>query len=105
MSNPICVNCVTGFILPGEPKGKEEMIGNRTTYVTSPNSGNTDSSKKIIFFTDVFGLFKNIKLVADMVADRCGYTVLVPDVSTFHRREVLIKQQTNSRALSPFTAI
>jgi hypothetical protein len=78
----ICINCVTGHLLPGEPKGKEEKIGNVVTYVAMPSSGAVDKSKAIISFTDVFEIgLKNIKIVGDMLAEQTGLAVYIPDVS------------------------
>jgi dienelactone hydrolase len=80
VSKPFCINCISGSIIPGEPKGCEVLIGKFNTYVAQPSSGVTDESKIVISFTDVFGLAVNNKLVADMVADQSGYTVYVPDL-------------------------
>lgn len=77
---PICINCVTGFELPGEPKGRTEKIGPYSTYVAKSGDA-TQSSKAIVSMTDVFGLaLKNSKIIADMLAEKTGYTVYVPDL-------------------------
>lgn len=80
-----CVHCVSGFRIPGDPKGKMETIHGLNTYVATPTNAASDSAKKaIIFFYDAFGLkLANNKVIPDKIADATGLTVYVPDVSTF----------------------
>lgn len=77
-----CVHCVSGFRIPGEPKGKMETIHGLNTYVASPSQPSSDSaSKAIIYFYDAFGLkLANNKIIPDQLADATGLTVYVPDV-------------------------
>lgn len=77
-SAPICINCVTGFKLPGTPKGNVQKLGPYDTYI----AGNGGSHEKaIVLFTDAFGLgLDNNKIIADMIAERTGFPVFVPDV-------------------------
>lgn len=82
MSGVICINCVTGTLLPGEPKGTIEKIGKYDTYIAKPTKGSAADSKAILSFTDVFGIgFKNNKIVGDLLAEQTGMVVYVPDVS------------------------
>lgn len=79
----ICINCITGTEIPGEPKGSVEKIANIDTYVAKPSKEIADDSKTkaILSFTDVFGMqFKNNKIVADLIAEQSGLTVYTPDV-------------------------
>lgn len=86
-SKPICINCITGSIIPGEPKGSEEKIGPFNTYVAKPSAGVADPSKAVLSLTDVFGLaLPNNKIVADMLAEQTGFVVYVPDVGQGRRR-------------------
>lgn len=77
-----CVHCVTGFRIPGEPKGKVEKIHGIDTYVATPSKPSADSATKaIIYFYDAFGLnLINNKVIPDKLADATGLTVYVPDV-------------------------
>ncbi|KIS69181.1 uncharacterized protein UMAG_11414 [Mycosarcoma maydis] len=77
-----CVHCVSGFRIPGDPKGKMETIHGLNTYVATPTNAASDSAKKaIIFFYDAFGLkLANNKVIPDKIADATGLTVYVPDV-------------------------
>ncbi|GAC94058.1 dienelactone hydrolase [Pseudozyma hubeiensis SY62] len=77
-----CVHCVSGFRIPGEPRGKMETIHGINTYVATPSQPSSDSaSKAIIYFYDAFGLkLANNKIIPDQLADATGLTVYVPDV-------------------------
>ncbi|SAM81857.1 related to AIM2-cytoplasmic protein involved in mitochondrial function or organization [Ustilago bromivora] len=82
ISGGFCVHCVTGFRIPGEPKGKMEKIHSYDTYVATPTNPSSDSAAKaIIYFYDAFGLkLDNNKVIPDKIADTTGLTVYVPDV-------------------------
>ncbi|SJX62734.1 related to AIM2-cytoplasmic protein involved in mitochondrial function or organization [Sporisorium reilianum f. sp. reilianum] len=77
-----CIHCVSGFRIPGEPRGKLETIHGLSTYVATPASPSADSATKaIIYFYDAFGLkLANNKIIPDQLADATGLTVYVPDV-------------------------
>lgn len=77
-----CVHCVSGFRIPGEPRGKIESIHGFDAYVATPANPSSDSATKaIIYFYDAFGLkLANNKLIPDQIADATGLTVYVPDV-------------------------
>ncbi|SNX84240.1 related to AIM2 - cytoplasmic protein involved in mitochondrial function or organization [Melanopsichium pennsylvanicum] len=77
-----CVHCVSGFRIPGEPKGQMEVIHGLSTYVAQPANPSSDSaSKAIIYFYDAFGLkLDNNKIIPDKLADATGLTVYVPDI-------------------------
>ncbi|SPO25957.1 related to AIM2 - cytoplasmic protein involved in mitochondrial function or organization [Ustilago trichophora] len=77
-----CIHCVSGFRIPGEPRGKMETIHGLNTYVAQPASPGPDhGSKAIIYFYDAFGLkLHNNKIIPDKLADATGLTVYVPDV-------------------------
>ncbi|KAJ1033087.1 hypothetical protein NDA16_000365 [Ustilago loliicola] len=81
-SSGFCVHCVTGFRIPGEPKGKIEKIHGIDTYVATPANPSSDSaSKAIIYFFDSFGLkLENNKVIPGKIADATGLTVYVPDM-------------------------
>lgn len=81
-SNGFCINCVTGFKIPGEPRGKMETIHGMNTYIATPSNPAADSdTKAIIYFYDAFGLkLQNNKVIPDRLADASGLTVYVPDV-------------------------
>lgn len=98
---PICINCITGNELPGEPKGTIEKIGPYSTYVAKSGDA-AQAGKAIVSLTDVFGLaLKNSKIIADMVAEKTGVTVYVPDVCSLSLNGGI--QTTNPR--SSFSAL
>ena len=71
-----CPQCTQGYILPGEPKGT--MIDG--AYF-SPAPEGAESTKAIVFLTDIFGLgLKNSKILADELAKKVGCDVWVPDL-------------------------
>lgn len=76
---PLCIHCVTGSRIPGEPKGELKKLGPYETYVT--RTSHSSDGKAIVIFTDVFGLaLANSKIIADILAERTGLPVFVPDV-------------------------
>lgn len=81
---PLCIHCVSGDVIPGEPKGTIETIGPYETYVSKPPAESASAAsegKAVVLFTDVFGLaLQNNKIVADLIAERSSITVYVPDV-------------------------
>lgn len=73
----ICKDCVSGYILPGEPKGTIQSNG--AYFVTG--SENSPSKAAVVIITDVFGLsIQNPKIIADMFAEKLGCDVYVPDI-------------------------
>lgn len=81
-SNGLCVHCVSGTTMGGEPRGTMEKIGPYPTYITHPSSGApTDASRAILYAYDAFGLgLNNNKILPDVLADKTGMTVYVPDI-------------------------
>lgn len=79
-----CVHCTTGFSLPGTPKGTIERLGPYDTYIASPPSGaDVDEDRAIYYAYDAFGLSEdmpNNKLIPDILAEKLGMRVYVPDV-------------------------
>lgn len=81
----LCINCVSGEVIPGTPRGQIQKIGPYDTYISKPSSSSAENQsgndKAVVLFTDVFGLaLTNIKLIADITSDRTGITTFVPDV-------------------------
>jgi hypothetical protein len=81
-AKPFCINCVSGDVLPGEPRGSLARIGPFDTYVAQPSTPAANSEGvAIVYFVDAFGLqLKNNKILPDMIADGTGLPVYVPDV-------------------------
>jgi hypothetical protein len=82
----LCKNCVSGYVLPGEPKGT--IKDGAYVYSYAPEqSGSQDGiphltgKTAIILLTDAFGLdLKNSKILADSFGERLKCDVLVPDL-------------------------
>lgn len=80
-----CENCLTGYVLPGEPKGS---FKGSAYYVSGMPENSTESAtvggnekKAIVLLTDSFGLaLKNPKILADDFAKRFKCEVFVPDL-------------------------
>lgn len=68
--------------MDGEPRGTMEQIGPYKTYITHPSSGApADTSRAILYAYDAFGLgLNNNKVFPDVLADKTGMTVYVPDI-------------------------
>lgn len=81
-SNGLCVHCMSGTVMDGEPRGRMETIGPYATYVAHPSSGApANSSRGILYAYDAFGLgLNNNKVFPDVLADKTGMTVYVPDI-------------------------
>jgi hypothetical protein len=74
-----CKDCVSGHILPGDPKG----TFTEGAYFTRAEQGNDGNSGKrvLVLLTDSFGLqIQNPKILADSFANRLGCDVFVPDL-------------------------
>jgi carboxymethylenebutenolidase len=97
----LCDDCFRGAKLDGTPKGSESRIGPFNTYVAKPEGQIKDDKAAIIFFYDAFGLkvsmlilitvetsggltsfmqLVNNKLLPDIIAEKTGLTVYVPDI-------------------------
>jgi carboxymethylenebutenolidase len=74
-----CENCFKGTELPGTPSGK--MVGD-AYLAAGPSDGAARQYKTgIVLLTDIFGLpLKNCKIMADILAQRLGVDVWVPDL-------------------------
>jgi hypothetical protein len=57
------------------PQGKMEKIGSVDVYRTGP-----DSDRVILHLSDIFAFTNNNKQVADLLAQRCKCTVIMPDL-------------------------
>ncbi|PWN29036.1 hypothetical protein BDZ90DRAFT_278431 [Jaminaea rosea] len=80
MSAPFCVHCASGFALEGTPKGTMEKLGPYDTYIASPSSVQGEPGRAIFFACDAFGLsLINNKIIPDILAERLGVPVYVPD--------------------------
>ena len=76
-----CPDCFRGVIHDySEPLGREEVLHGVRTYIAG-RSDSAASTSTIIFITDAFGFnLVNSKLLADFLAEKSGFRVLVPDV-------------------------
>lgn len=84
---PICINCVQGYRLPGTPTGEIVRISPSVVeaYLASKHSTISDENargkKAVVYLTDIFGLpLGNPQIVADMINERMGVDVYVPDM-------------------------
>jgi len=72
-----CSDCTSGNWLPGSPKGTEE---NGAYFAKGSNQADT-KDKAVVVLSDIFGLaVPNPKIIADIVAERTGFDVWVPDL-------------------------
>jgi hypothetical protein len=63
--------CLSGTLHTGEERGKIETISGLETYVATPKDGAANGNV-VLYFPDVYGLFKNGRLILDVFAD-AGY--------------------------------
>jgi dienelactone hydrolase len=77
LAKPSDLCCLSGTLHEGEERGKIQTISGLETYVATPKDG-TGSGNVVLYFPDVFGLFKNARLILDVFAD-AGYLALGVD--------------------------
>ncbi|KFX92604.1 hypothetical protein V490_05299 [Pseudogymnoascus sp. VKM F-3557] len=77
ISLPPAACCAKGSKHEGTTTGTMEKIGDIDAYFARPASNSTE--KAIVIFGDIFGIYQNIKLVADSFALR-GFLTIVPDI-------------------------
>lgn len=72
--------CVTGHLHEGTPLGKTEPRYGLASYISPPKETKSDGKvDRIVFISDIFGIYQNAKLLADEWAGQ-GYEVLVPEL-------------------------
>ena len=72
--------CLTEYRpLPGTPRGCIIKIADLNTYFIE-GSDQTSRGKVIVLLTDIFGLVKNPRIIADEVSEKSGFDVYVPDI-------------------------
>lgn len=74
LAKPVGSCCLNGSIHEGEPRGSYATIAGVETYIVAPPAGKSNNHI-LLYFPDVWGLFKNGLLVMDGYAD-AGYLVL-----------------------------
>lgn len=74
LAKPSGICCLKGTIHDGEPRGSYETITGVETYISRPVETNANGHI-LLYFPDVWGLFKNGLLIMDGFAD-AGYLVL-----------------------------
>ena len=74
-----CKDCASGTLHEGTPAGREETVHGRLTYITEPSNG-AAAKGIVVIVTDAFGWkLVNSRILADKYAERCQFTVYVPD--------------------------
>ena len=72
-----CPDCFKGFLHPGTPAGRKEVVYGRDTYVARPAGA---AKGIIVMIPDAFGWeFKNNQILADEYAAKGGYKVYLPE--------------------------
>ena len=75
----VCIDCITGSLHEGTPKGTISTIAKLPTYIAKPVN-TRGKPGVIVIITDVFGWdFINNRLLADEYAEASGRTIYVPD--------------------------
>lgn len=72
LAKPSGACCLKGSIHNGDARGSFESVAGIETYVSRPSNPNGNI---VLYFADVFGMFKNGLLIMDAFAD-AGYLVL-----------------------------
>src|SRR6202012_2065300 len=74
LAKPSGACCLQGTLHNGTPRGTHETIAGVETYVVHPPEGKANGHV-LLYYPDVFGLFKNGLLIMDGFAER-GYLTL-----------------------------
>jgi hypothetical protein len=77
LAKPSDLCCLSGTLHEGEERGNIENIYGLETYVATPKNGAANGNI-VLYFPDVWGLFKNGRLILDAFAD-AGYLALGVD--------------------------
>jgi hypothetical protein len=77
LAKPSDLCCLSGTLHEGEERGKIETLSGLETYVATPKTGAANGNI-VLYFPDVYGLFKNGRLILDAFAD-AGYMALGVD--------------------------
>jgi hypothetical protein len=77
LAKPSGLCCLSGTLHTGEARGKLETLSTLETYVATPKEENANGNI-VLYFPDVYGLFKNGQLILDAFAD-AGYLALGVD--------------------------
>lgn len=73
------IDCITGALHEGTPKGTISTIAKLPTYIAKPVN-TRGKPGVIVIITDAFGWdFINNRLLADEYAEASGRTIYVPD--------------------------
>ncbi|KAL0082472.1 dienelactone hydrolase [Phycomyces blakesleeanus] len=59
-----------------QPIGSIETLGDLTVYTV----GSKDAKKAIVVIYDIFGFYPNTKQFCDVLANFCGYKIIMPDL-------------------------
>lgn len=80
----LCKDCVSGYALPGKPKGTMEKNGayfSPAPTSTTESGEGTSSKRAVVLLTDAFGFgLPNPKIMADKYAEELKCDVFVPDI-------------------------
>ncbi|KAI1852212.1 hypothetical protein JX265_013065 [Neoarthrinium moseri] len=90
LAGPSDTCCLGGTIHQGEPRGEYVTISNIQTYVSKPSETKANGHI-LLYFPDVWGMFKNGLLVMDAFAE-FGFMVLGLD---YFRGDPVTKHRTN----------
>jgi hypothetical protein len=71
LAKPSDLCCLSGTLHEGEERGEIQTISGLETYVATPKEGKANGNV-VFYFPDVWGLFKNGRLIMDVFAD-AGY--------------------------------
>ncbi|VDB91766.1 unnamed protein product [Peniophora sp. CBMAI 1063] len=74
-----CENSVKGSVLPGEPQGS--LVNGAYFHAAATPAADREPKRAIVLLTDMFGLpLKNCKILADLISEKVGVDVWVPDL-------------------------
>jgi hypothetical protein len=91
LAKPSGACCLKGTIHEGEPRGRITTIAGIETYISEPPAEKSNGNI-LLYFPDVWGLFRNGLLIMDGFSD-AGYLVLGLDYfrGVSHANVLLIK--------------
>ena len=74
-----CENCFKGSLLPGEPQGS--FVDGAYFHAAAAPAVEGEPKRAVVLLSDIFGLpLKNCKILADIISERVGVDVWVPDL-------------------------
>ncbi|KAI7233731.1 hypothetical protein KC330_g5224 [Hortaea werneckii] len=80
LAGPSSDCCLSNHMHQGSPQGIFQNVAGLETYISRPSEKKKQNGHVVLYFPDVWGMFKNGLLIMDSFAD-AGYLVIAQTIS------------------------